>query len=106
MVAVIITVFCVAALRALPRLLVEAIATTVAVAQAIASRRAHLALIGRGVDQAREPSSWDRRPTASDRRLLKRSLRVAMRQTGSTSLFPLTARRAHRIVDTISRQVG
>ncbi|MFK3889781.1 hypothetical protein [Sphingomonas sp. NPDC079357] len=89
-----------AACRLLPRLLAEAIATIIGVLIVLSSRRACRALVSRGADAGTRSraATWDR-TTRRERRLMRTSLRAAIRSTEFTSLFPSIAIRAHRIAN-------
>ena len=89
------------AIRYLPILLVEFVATIMAVWQTISVHSLHRALAERGSQHCSLGN--DRKPTAADGRLLKRALRATLRQTQTASLLPHVARRAESIVTSVGR---
>ncbi|CAN5599056.1 hypothetical protein BH10PSE14_BH10PSE14_35270 [soil metagenome] len=98
---IVIAVGCVA-LCVLPMMLVDAVATIMMVGQVLSSDRICRALIEGRHDNARV-ADWDRRPTAAERKLLRRGLRLAIQQTDASSLLPHVALRARRIAAALSR---
>lgn len=99
---VVILIGCMA-VRTLPMLLVEAVATVMMVGQVLSRDRMSRVLIDPGFDRARGMADWDRRPTAAERKVLRRGLRVAIQQTDSNSLFPHIALRTRQIADALRR---
>ena len=85
------------ALRFLPRLIVELIATLIASALTLSSRRLARALLDRRNDTDLATARWDDRPTRAERRLLARSLDIALSQTELRSVFPGVMTRADAI---------
>ena len=76
------------ALRFLPKLIVEFIATLIASALSLSSRRLARALLDGCSDTNLATARWDDRPTRAERRLLARSLDIALSRTELRSLFP------------------
>lgn len=84
-----------AVVRAVPRLLVAAIASLIAAALYVRSRRISRDLLGAA--GSCDALDFDRKPSRAARRAMKRSLRFAIAQTELRSLFPMTVARAECI---------
>ena len=89
------------AIRYLPILLVEVVATIMAVGQTISVHTLRRAMADRG--SLKGSSGNDRKQIPADRRLLKCALRATLRQTQTASLVPHIARRAELIVASVGR---
>jgi len=80
--------------RWLPPMLVAVTATFIAVMLAMKAHRLTRAML------ANRPCDldYDRKPSRAQRRLMRASLRVALKQTELRSLFPTTVARAERCI--------
>lgn len=76
------------ALRFLPKLIVELIATLIVSTLTLSSRRLARALLDGCGDTNLATARWDDRPTRAERLLLARSLDIALSRTELRSLFP------------------
>lgn len=86
------------AVRYVPQLIVGLIATLLGIYLIRSSRMAAQALIGAGAAH-RGKLDYDRKPSRSERRLMRRHLKLALRQTELASLLPGVMARARRIAD-------
>lgn len=78
-----------------PRILVAALAMVLAVNLALGSRRA-----GRRMLVAATPElDFDRKPSRTQRRQMRKGLRLALDQTEFRSLFPTTMTRSDAVAD-------
>ena len=80
------------------RMIVELIATMIAIVLAVRTRRVVRDILAMRDMYAGPELDFDRKPSRAERRALAAGLRLAIRQTELMSLLPHTAARAQRMV--------
>lgn len=80
------------------RLAVAAVAMVYGIALAIRARRTEKQILAFSSTTGHSLADFDRKPTRGQRRAMRRSQKLALRQTEFRSLFPSIARRTQQFV--------